>query len=200
MIERLVSKHIPTNHGEFTLHAYQGPQESIAHLAMVCGRLEGSTSPLVRIHSECLTSERFGSLRCDCGQQLEAAMQAMQQEGSGVLLYLRQEGRGIGLINKLRAYNLEDEEFDTVEANEHLGFEVDQRDYKVAVAMLEDLRVTSIRLLTNNPIKLSWFDSSSIQIDKRVPLQIRPGVDNIDHLRTKHDRLGHLLELGGWED
>ena len=196
MIERIVSTRMPTRHGEFTLHAYKDPQDHATPLALVCGQITEIPTPLVRIHSECLTGDLFGSLRCDCGQQLESAMHAIQQEGCGILLYLRQEGRGIGLVNKLRAYNLQDKGLDTVEANQHLGFAADHRDYKAAIAILEDLQVSSIRLLTNNPNKLSGFNASSIQIVQRVPLEIHPGVENINYLRTKRDRLGHLLELG----
>ncbi len=195
MIKVLVSTRLPTSYGEFILHGYENPQDHAAHLALVYGELTQTPAPLVRVHSECLTGDLFGSLRCDCGQQLEGALRTIQQAGCGVLIYLRQEGRGIGLINKMRAYNLQDQGLDTVEANLHLGFAADQRDYGVAIAILEQLKVASIRLLTNNPDKLSGFADSSIKVVERVPLQVDPSVENIDYLRTKRDRLGHLLEL-----
>lgn len=191
---------MPTCHGDFMLHAYEDPALSpnglIAHIALVHGDpAQSEQAPLVRLHSECLTGDTFGSVRCDCGQQLATAMQSMQREGCGVLIYLRQEGRGIGLINKLKAYNLQDQGMDTVEANLHLGFEADERDYGIAIAMLEDLKIQHIRLLTNNPEKLSVFAGSSIKIVERVPLQIAPESENIAYLKTKRDRMGHWLDL-----
>jgi 3,4-dihydroxy 2-butanone 4-phosphate synthase/GTP cyclohydrolase II len=145
-----------------------------------------------------MTGDLFGSERCDCGQQLAHALEAMQDEGRGILIYLRQEGRGIGLVNKLRAYNLQDTGLDTIEANLELGFEADYRDYKAAVAILNDLQVYAIRLLTNNPEKLAEFEGSRVQVVARIPLQVQPNRENLQYMRTKHNRFGHLLDLQSW--
>jgi 3,4-dihydroxy 2-butanone 4-phosphate synthase/GTP cyclohydrolase II len=145
-----------------------------------------------------MTGDLFGSVRCDCGQQLTHAMQAMQRDGAGVLIYLRQEGRGIGLVNKLRAYNLQDTGLDTVDANLELGFKADHRDYQAAVAILEDLQVHRIRLLTNNPEKLAGFEGSQVRVVERIPLQVKPNDENVHYMRTKRDRLGHLLDVQSW--
>ncbi len=195
---KAVSTRMPTQCGEFTVHAYEEPATQATHLALVCGDVSGALAPLVRIHSECMTGDLFGSVRCDCGQQLTHAMQAMQHEGAGVLIYLRQEGRGIGLINKLRAYNLQDTGFDTVDANLELGFKADHRDYKAAVAILEDLQVRTIRLLTNNPEKLAGFEGSQVRVLERIPLNVQPNDENLHYMRTKRDRLGHLLDFQSW--
>lgn len=195
---KAVSTRLPTQYGTFTVHAYEEPTTQLPHLALVCGDVSGSSSPLVRIHSECMTGDLFGSARCDCGQQLTQAMQAMQHEGAGVLLYLRQEGRGIGLVNKLRAYNLQDTGLDTVDANLELGFQADHRNYQVAVAILEDLQVRRIRLLTNNPEKLAGFKGSQIRVVERIPLHVQPNGENRDYMRTKRDRLGHLIDVQSW--
>jgi 3,4-dihydroxy 2-butanone 4-phosphate synthase/GTP cyclohydrolase II len=197
-LTKAVSTRLPTQYGAFTVHAYQEPSTQATHLALVCGDVKGALSPLVRIHSECMTGDLFGSVRCDCGQQLTRAMQAMQHEGAGVLIYLRQEGRGIGLINKLRAYNLQDTGLDTVDANLELGFQVDYRNYKAAVAILEDLQVYRIRLLTNNPEKLAGFEGSQVQVVERIPLHVKPSSENLHYMRTKRDRLGHLLDVQSW--
>jgi 3,4-dihydroxy 2-butanone 4-phosphate synthase / GTP cyclohydrolase II len=194
-LNRAVSTRLPTQYGPFTVHAYEESRLHVAHLALVCGDVNRIDAPLVRIHSECLTGDLFGSTRCDCGQQLDCAMDMMQREGQGVLIYLRQEGRGIGLVNKLRAYNLQDRGLDTVDANLALGFKVDQRDYQAAVSILEDLHIGTIRLLTNNPDKLSEVEGSTIQVVARMPLQIRPNDENLTYMRTKRDRLGHLLDF-----
>jgi 3,4-dihydroxy 2-butanone 4-phosphate synthase/GTP cyclohydrolase II len=195
---KAVSTRLPTQYGLFTIHAYEELSSRVTHLALVSGDVNQASPPLVRIHSECMTGDLFGSERCDCGQQLANAMQAMQDEGRGILIYLRQEGRGIGLVNKLRAYNLQDMGLDTVEANLQLGFEVDYRDYKAAVAILNDLQVYAIRLLTNNPEKLAEFEGSRVQVVARVPLQVQPNRENLQYIRTKHNRLGHLLDLRSW--
>lgn len=197
-LTKAVSTRLPTQYGAFTIHAYEESSIQATHLALVCGDVSGASPPLVRVHSECLTGDLFGSTRCDCGQQLIQAMKAMQHEGSGVLVYLRQEGRGIGLVNKLRAYNLQDTGLDTVEANWELGFEADHRNYEAAVAILQDLQVHRIRLLTNNPQKLAEFTDSRIQVVARIPLNVQPNGENLHYMRTKRDRLGHLLDLQSW--
>ncbi|WP_089934231.1 GTP cyclohydrolase II [Candidatus Entotheonella palauensis] len=195
---KAVSTRLPTQYGEFTVHAYEEPSTQATHLALVCGDVSEPSSPLVRIHSECMTGDLFGSVRCDCGEQLTHAMQAMQREGAGILIYLRQEGRGIGLMNKLRAYNLQDTGLDTVDANVELGFKADYRNYHAAVEILEDLQVRTIRLLTNNPDKLAGFEGSQVQVLKRVPLHVTPNGENLHYMRTKRDRLGHLLDFQSW--
>ncbi|MFQ6607491.1 MAG: GTP cyclohydrolase II [Fidelibacterota bacterium] len=195
MIKRALTTRLPTRFGKFTLYAYENKENDVVHLALVKGDVHKSKSVLVRIHSECLTGDVFGSMRCDCGEQLEVALSAIQKEHNGILIYLRQEGRGIGLNNKLRAYQLQDEGLDTVEANLKLGFNPDHRVYDAAVTIIEDLQVSSIRLLTNNPKKLADFDGSGIQLVGRVPLQTKPNHENLKYLRTKRDRLGHILDI-----
>ncbi len=194
-LTKVVSTRLPTQYGPFTVHAYEESRLHAAHLALVCGNVQDVAAPLVRIHSECLTGDLFGSTRCDCGEQLAAAMDVIQREGHGVLIYLRQEGRGIGLVNKLRAYNLQDRGLDTVEANLALGFNADHRTYHAAVAILADLRIESIRLLTNNPDKLTEFEGSPIHVASRLPLSVAPTQENLHYLQTKRDRLGHLLDF-----
>jgi 3,4-dihydroxy 2-butanone 4-phosphate synthase / GTP cyclohydrolase II len=194
MLTRAVDTRLPTDFGEFQLRAYADSGSQHLHLALVKGAVEGLDAPLVRIHSECLTGDVFSSLRCDCGIQLEVAMQAIGLEGSGVLIYLRQEGRGIGLLNKLHAYNLQDGGLDTVEANLHLGFGADQREYSAAIAILEDLGVNALRLLTNNPAKVRAVEHSSIRMVARVPLVVPPTDHNRGYLTVKRVRLGHFLE------
>lgn len=191
--DRKITTRFPTRFGEFTLHGYQ--HDGVVHLTLVKGDIDAAPSVLMRIHSECLTGDVFGSQRCDCGAQLHAALRMIQQEGKGILIYLRQEGRGIGLWNKLRAYELQDNGFDTVEANLHLGFQPDHRNYTAAIAILKDLGVKSVRLLTNNPEKAWYFEESSVRLIKRIPLQISPNHENVHYLRTKRDRLGHLLDF-----
>lgn len=194
MLTRAVDTRLPTSFGEFLLCAYTENGSAHPHLALIKGAVDGARALLVRIHSECMTGDVFSSQRCDCGIQLEVSLQMIELEGSGVLIYLRQEGRGIGLLNKLRAYHLQDGGLDTVEANLHLGFGADQRDYAVAVAVLEDLGVSSIRLLTNNPAKLAAFDHSSIRVGARVPLVVPVTDHNREYLKAKQLRLGHFLE------
>ena len=194
MLRRAVDTRLPTEFGEFLLRAYLENGATHPHLALVQGEVNGGSTPLVRIHSECMTGDVFSSQRCDCGIQLQAALQMIALEGAGVLLYLRQEGRGIGLLNKLRAYNLQDGGLDTVDANLHLGFGADERDYGVAVEMLEDLGVKELRLLTNNPHKLAAFDDSRIDVVERLPL-VAPVTDhNRGYLAVKHLRMGHFPE------
>ena len=193
MIKRFISTRLPTRFGEFRLYVYKDEEHDIAHLALVKGDVKMLSPVLVRIHSECLTGEVFGSIRCDCGEQLDEALRIIQREQSGILIYLRQEGRGIGLNNKLEAYRLQDEGLDTVEANLKLGFEPDQRDYSAAVFILEDLLVSSIKLLTNNPKKVIGLKAFGIEIVERVPVEVFPNENNVRYLATKRDKLGHLL-------
>ena len=195
MIRRAVTSRLPTKNGEFLLHAYLEELEdekARVHLALVRGAVDSEPAPLLRIHSECLTGDLLASTRCDCGEQLAQALVAIGDAPSGLLIYLRQEGRGIGLLNKLRAYNLQDEGLDTVEANIHLGFEPDERDYSVAVDILEDLGVMAIRLLTNNPNKVAAFERSRVRVIERVPLVVSETAENANYLETKRRRLGHM--------
>jgi 3,4-dihydroxy 2-butanone 4-phosphate synthase/GTP cyclohydrolase II len=196
ILKRVSEASLPTSFGgEFKIIAYQNPYESATHLALVKGDIKNNESILVRVHSECLTGDVFGSMRCDCGEQLKAAMQMIGSEGKGVILYMRQEGRGIGLANKICAYNLQDQGLDTVEANERLGFHADLRDYGIGAQMLLDLGVRQIRLLTNNPKKLIALDGYGLKIVEHVPLQTETCSDNILYLKTKKERMGHLLNL-----
>jgi len=195
MIKRAVTSRLPTRYGDFLLHAYLEERESetaLVHLALVRGPIDSESRPLLRIHSECLTGDLLASVRCDCGEQLDQALAAIGDAPAGILIYLRQEGRGIGLLNKLRAYNLQDEGLDTVEANIHLGFEPDERDYSVAVDILEDLGVMAIRLLTNNPNKVAAFERSRVRVIERVPLVVSETAENANYLETKRRRLGHM--------
>jgi 3,4-dihydroxy 2-butanone 4-phosphate synthase / GTP cyclohydrolase II len=196
-LKRAVETRLPTDFGEFVLRAYTDGESTHPHLVLMRGAVDRLDAPLVRIHSECMTGDVFSSQRCDCGIQLEASLQAIELEGAGVLVYLRQEGRGIGLLNKLYAYRLQDGGLDTVEANLHLGFGADQRHYRAAVAILEDLGVGAVRLLTNNPAKVRAFESSSIQVVARVPLIVPPTDHNRAYLTVKRLRMGHLLEEAG---
>ncbi len=186
---------LPTTAGEFTAIVYENPIDGSTQLALVKGVVDDGEPVLVRMHSECLTGEVFGSLRCDCGDQLRAAMAAIAQEGRGVIVYIRQEGRGIGLDNKIKAYALQDQGSDTVEANELLGFPPDPRDYGVGAQILVDLGVRRIRLLTNNPRKRAGLEGYGLQVVERVPLEIPPNKENYAYLKTKRHRLGHLLSI-----
>jgi GTP cyclohydrolase II len=193
MIARQAEAVLPTPWGTFTMVAYaENANEWMPHLAMVHEDFQLTVPTLVRIHSECMTGDLFGSKRCDCGEQLDKAMEMAAAKG-GVVVYLRQEGRGIGLINKLKAYNLQDTGLDTIDANLHLGFEADARHYDIAVEILEDLKVQSIHLLTNNPDKIDAIERSPIQILKRIPLIVEPRSENRNYLRTKQKYMGHLL-------
>lgn len=186
---------LPTRHGRFALIAYPGPRDREPDLALVRGDLTGGEPPLVRLHSECLTGDVFGSARCDCGSQLDRAMELIDAEGRGAVLYLRQEGRGIGLLNKLRAYELQEQGLDTVEANERLGFRADERDYLAAALILRDLGVGRVRLLTNNPSKVAGLEAHGVEVIERVPIELLVGPDNAGYLHTKRAKLGHALGL-----
>ncbi len=194
-VRRLASPALPTAHGDFRLHAYRNEVTGEEHLALVMGEVAGDEPVLVRVHSQCLTGDLFGSLRCDCGVQLRRAMEAISREGRGVLLYLLQEGRGIGLINKLRAYELQEQGHDTVEANERLGFRADQREYGTGAQILRDLGVRRLRLMTNNPDKSAALSYYGLDVVDRIPVEVPPTEDTRDYLRVKRDKLGHLLKL-----
>jgi 3,4-dihydroxy 2-butanone 4-phosphate synthase/GTP cyclohydrolase II len=195
LVRRLEGARIPTDYGEFTVYAYESVLDGEHHVALVKGEVDGQPNVLVRVHSECLTGDVFGSARCDCGPQLEAAMAAIAENGSGVIVYLRgHEGRGIGLAHKLRAYNLQEEGFDTVDANLELGLPADSREYGIGAQILVDLGVTTMRLMTNNPTKYGGLEGFGLDIVERVNLQPTPTPENIEYLRTKRERMGHLLE------
>ena len=187
---------MPTAHGDFVAHVYESTLDGEQHLALVRGTIDPNTPILVRVHSECLTGDVFGSRRCDCGQQLDAALERIAADGAGVVLYLRgHEGRGIGLAHKLRAYALQEQGLDTVEANLALGLPVDTRDYGIGAQILADLGVRKMRLMTNNPAKYAGLDGYGLEIAERTPLIVRPEVENLRYLQTKQDKLGHLLDL-----
>ncbi len=194
LVVRAGEAELPTLYGEFKLIAYENSLDNDAHVALVKGEIQEEDEVLVRVHSECLTGDVLNSLRCDCGNQLAQAMKIINQEGKGVLIYMRQEGRGIGLSNKIKAYQLQDEGKDTVEANEELGFPVDLRDYGIGAQILVDLGVRKIKLLTNNPRKIKGLEGYGLKIVERVPLEVKPGIYNLNYLNTKKEKLGHLLE------
>lgn len=194
-LQRMATTRLPTKAGEFVLHLYHNSLDEKEHMALVSGEVAGQENVLTRVHSECFTGDVLGSLRCDCGAQLDAAMHLIAAEGRGVVLYMRQEGRGIGLLEKLRAYNLQDVGYDTVDANLILGHQPDQRDYRVAAAMLKDLGVQSVRLLTNNPDKINGLEAEGVDVVERVPLQTAVTVNNASYLGTKARRMHHLLDL-----
>jgi 3,4-dihydroxy 2-butanone 4-phosphate synthase / GTP cyclohydrolase II len=196
LVQRVAQALLPTPYGEFSVIAFENQVDQREHVALVKGDLEGQRNVLVRMHSECLTGDIFHSLRCDCGEQLHAAMRRIDQEGLGAVVYLRQEGRGIGLANKIRAYSLQDAGQDTVQANESLGFKPDLRDYGIGAQILLDLGLSSIRLLTNNPRKIVGLEGYGLKITGREPLQVEPGTYNRLYLDTKRSKLGHLLEGG----
>lgn len=186
---------IPMKKGMFKMIAYsEDEDDSAPHFAIVSEKFDAFSPVVVRIHSECFTGDLFHSKRCDCGEQLNQALEVIAELG-GIVIYLRQEGRGIGIINKLKAYNLQDDGLDTVDANTHLGFEPDERTYEIAVAILKDLGIKKINLLTNNPQKISAFDKSDIEIVERLSIEITPGSENRKYLETKKTVMGHLLKL-----
>ena len=185
---------IPTPHGDFVMMAYSADKNNMMpHLVLMHSEMVDKENVVMRIHSECLTGDLFGSKRCDCGEQLEKSLEVINRE-KGMLIYLRQEGRGIGLINKLKAYQLQDKGLNTIDANLHLGFEPDERDYEVASEILKDLEISSVRLLTNNPTKVDGLNDYGIEVTERLPIIIAPNVDNEGYLKTKKDLMGHLLK------
>jgi len=185
---------LPTRYGNFRIHAFVCPINGEEHVALVKGRIAGKADVLVRVHSECMTGDVFGSLRCDCGEQLDAALTKIGRAREGALLYLAQEGRGIGITNKVAAYHLQDHGLDTVEANEALGFPADSRNYGFAAAMLKILGVRSVRLMTNNPQKISELQRHGIKVTKRIPLEVEANPANRQYLRTKREKLAHLID------
>jgi 3,4-dihydroxy 2-butanone 4-phosphate synthase/GTP cyclohydrolase II len=197
LVERIVSTKLPTTFGDFTAVGYRSLIDEKHHVAMVKGDVAGTDDVLVRVHSECLTGDVFHSLRCDCGEQLEAALAMIESEGKGVLLYLSQEGRGIGLLNKLRAYKLQEEGLDTVDANLKLGLPADLRDYGIGAQILVDLGLSSIRILTNNPKKILGLEGYGLSVADQVPIQAVPNPHNEAYLRAKRDRMGHALHHQG---
>ncbi len=200
LVHRAAEAKLPTRHGDFTAVAYRSDVDADQHTALVMGDINGDEPILVRVHSECLTGDVFGSLRCDCGEQIAAALDSIAEEGCGVLLYMRQEGRGIGLHNKLKAYALQDQGLDTVEANISLGFEPDQRDYGVGAQILSDLGLNRIRLLTNNPRKIIGLESYGLKVVETVPIICEPNSHNRYYLETKRIKMGHQLEIPGVTD
>ncbi len=197
LVERVVSTSLPTAFGEFAAVGYRSLVDDKHHVAMVKGDVDGAEDVLVRVHSECLTGDVFHSLRCDCGDQLASALAMIEQEGRGVLLYLSQEGRGIGLLNKLRAYKLQEEGLDTVDANLKLGLPADLRDYGIGAQILGDLGLTSIRILTNNPKKIIGLEGYGLSVTEQVPIQAMPNPHNQAYLDAKRDKMGHVLHHQG---
>lgn len=194
LVRRAAETRLPTAVGEFQAIVYENDVDQAQHMALVMGKIDPAKPVLVRVHSECLTGDVFGSSRCDCGEQLHAAMRMIAEEGCGVVLYMRQEGRGIGLVNKLRAYTLQDEGHDTVEANEALGFKADLRDYGIGAQILSELGIHKIRLLTNNPRKIIGLEGYQLEIVDRVSIQMPATQANIRYLKAKQEKLGHLFE------
>jgi 3,4-dihydroxy 2-butanone 4-phosphate synthase/GTP cyclohydrolase II len=195
LVRRAAAASLPTVYGDFRVIVYESDIDPQHHVAFVKGEINPEEGILVRVHSECLTSDVFGSLRCDCGPQIRQAMRIIEKEGMGVILYMRQEGRGIGLVNKIKAYALQENGFDTVEANEALGFKPDLRDYGIGAQVLIDLGVRKMRLLTNNPRKVKGLEGFGLQIVERVPIEIPPTERNSRYLKVKKDKLGHLLSM-----
>src|SRR5205085_383184 len=197
LVERVVATRLPTAFGEFAAVGYRSLVDNKHHVALVKGEVSGQEDVLVRVHSECLTGDVFHSLRCDCGEQLEAALGMIEQEGLGVLLYLSQEGRGIGLLNKLRAYRLQEDGLDTVDANLKLGLPADLRDYGIGAQILTDLGLSSIRILTNNPKKIRGLEGYGLRVSDQIPIEHIPNPHNEGYLRAKAERMGHTLHHQG---
>jgi 3,4-dihydroxy 2-butanone 4-phosphate synthase/GTP cyclohydrolase II len=193
LIERGATAELPTKFGNFKITAYRSKLDNQEHVVLTYGELQDKEDVLIRVHSECLTGDVFGSLRCDCGSQLHSALKQIVEYGCGALVYLRQEGHGIGLFNKIGAYKLQDEGADTVDANIKLGFAPDLRDYGIGAQIIKDLGVKSINLLTNNPCKIVGLKGFGLEVNKRVPLIIQPNCTNADYLETKKQRMGHLI-------
>ncbi|MFZ6016944.1 MAG: bifunctional 3,4-dihydroxy-2-butanone-4-phosphate synthase/GTP cyclohydrolase II [Nitrospirota bacterium] len=193
-VKRLATVKFPTEYGEFNAIAYTNDVDSNIHIALIKGEIKPEDEVLVRVHSQCLTGDIFGSKRCDCGEQIHRAMEMVEKEGKGVVLYMKQEGRGIGLINKLKAYELQDKGLDTVEANIRLGFKPDLRDYGIGAQILVDLGVRKMRLMTNNPKKIIGLEGYGLKVVERVPIEVRPHEKNITYLKTKKKKLGHMLD------
>ena len=192
-MKSLVKSKLPTKNGHFEMYAYKSEFYHFPHIALVSRPFNNDEVQTVRIHSECMTGDVFGSIRCECGEQLDFAMNWFGRKG-GVLIYLRQEGRGIGLINKMHSYNLQDLGYNTKEANEMLGFHQDARDYNEAIEILQDLGIYRIRLMTNNPKKIVGFQNSNIQVVERIPIEIEPHIENINYLKTKKQEMGHIFD------
>jgi 3,4-dihydroxy 2-butanone 4-phosphate synthase/GTP cyclohydrolase II len=197
LVRQVAAVRMPTRFGDFTAYGYESLLDGEQHLALVKGEVAGKQDVLVRVHSECLTGDVFHSMRCDCGEQLEAALERIEEEGQGVLLYMAQEGRGIGLLNKLRAYELQERGRDTVEANVELGFAPDMRDYGIGAQILVDLGLATIRIMTNNPRKLVGLEGYGLTVTERVPLEVKPTEANLRYLQAKKEKLGHILHHQG---
>ncbi len=194
-VKKISAAKLPTKHGEFTMVGYENVLNGEHHVALVKGEINEGDEVIVRVHSECLTGDAFGSMRCDCGEQLDVALQQIEKEGKGVLLYMRQEGRGIGLLNKIKAYSLQDGGMDTVESNLALGFEADLRDYSISAQILYDLGVRDIRLLTNNPLKISGIESHGMKVVERLPIVMNHNERNYGYLKTKKDKMNHMYDM-----